>query len=109
MLLALPSFENVTPLFQRVRSTVSEILSAFEYFDRDVYELALKHGHVPPFQGDEAAGAKCFVLVETSGSKKEHDEEVLLFILDAYGVSFLPNRKSMNSSRPSWVKKNPLS
>jgi hypothetical protein len=72
---ALPSFQNVTPLYRTVRKHLSEILSAFEFFDRNAYDLALKHGHMAPFSEGEADEATCFVLVETSGCKKEHDDE----------------------------------
>ena len=73
---ALSSFSDVIPLYQTVRQHLSEILSAFEYFDRTAYDLALKHGHPAPFDGAEIQDAACFVLIETSGGKKEHGEEV---------------------------------
>ena len=79
VILALPAFENVLPLFKLARRHLSEILSAFEYIDRAAYELAVKHGQGKGLSNDEIEGAECFVLLETSGGKKEHDEEVRVF------------------------------
>ena len=76
VILALPTFENVLPLFKLARRHLSEILSAFEYIDRTSYELAVKHGQGKGLSDEEIEGAECFVLLETSGGKKEHDEEV---------------------------------
>ena len=76
VILALPTFENVLPLFKLARGHLSEILSAFEFIDRTAYELAVKHGQGKGLSDEEIEGAECFVLLETSGGKKEHDEEV---------------------------------
>ena len=76
LLLALPDFSKVIPLFHTVRHHASEILSAFEFFDRTAYDLVCKHGQPRAIPESEAQGAQCFVLVETSGGQKEHDEEV---------------------------------
>ena len=78
VVLALPRFENVLPLFVEVKKQLSEILSAFEFFDRRSYELSVRHGQGRALSGEEIEGAECFVLVETSGGKREHDEEVRL-------------------------------
>lgn len=76
IILALPSFDNVLPLYTKVKRHLSEIMSAFEYFDRTSYDLAIKHGHGRALSEEDVEGAECFVLVETSGGKREHDEEV---------------------------------
>lgn len=76
VILALPSFDNVLPLFQTVKRQLSEILSAFEFIDRTAYDLAVKHGQGRALSDDETEGAECFVLVETSGGNRDHDEEV---------------------------------
>jgi FAD/FMN-containing dehydrogenase len=76
LLLALPSFENVLPVFKTTKRHLSEILSAFEYFDRNAYDLATKHGQGKGVDASEIEGAEAFVLIETSGGRKEHDEEV---------------------------------
>jgi (R)-2-hydroxyglutarate---pyruvate transhydrogenase len=76
VILALPTAENVLPLFKLARGYLSEILSAFEFIDRASYDLAVKHGQGKGLSDEEIEGAECFVLLETSGGKKEHDEEV---------------------------------
>lgn len=82
VILALPSFSNVLPLYQIVKRQLSEILSAFEFIDRTAYELAVRHGQGRALNDDETEGAECFVLVETSGGKREHDEEKLTMLLE---------------------------
>lgn len=81
VILALPSFDNVLPLYQVVKRQLSEILSAFEFIDRTAYDLAVKHGQGRALSEDDVAGAECFVLVETSGGRHEHDEAVVLLFL----------------------------
>lgn len=75
-ILALPCFENVLPLYKIVQRELSEILSAFEFIDRTAYDLAVKHGQGRALNDEDVAGAECFVLVETSGGRREHDEAV---------------------------------
>jgi FAD linked oxidases, C-terminal domain len=106
VILALPTFENVLPLFKLARGHLSEILSAFEFIDRTAYELAVKHGQGKGLSDEEIEGAECFVLLETSGGKKEHDEEVRIPSVDAEAlidVSFERNSRSSSKhfSRPS--------
>ena len=76
VMLALPKYDNVLPLFREVKRQLSEILSAFEFIDRRAYDLAVKHGQGRALNDEDVEGAECFVLVETSGGKREHDEEV---------------------------------
>ncbi|KAF7320260.1 Actin interacting protein 2 [Mycena kentingensis (nom. inval.)] len=77
VILALPHFDNVLPLYRTVKRQLSEILSAFEFIDRTAYELAVKHGQGRALSDEDVEGAQCFVLVETSGGRREHDEEKL--------------------------------
>lgn len=94
VILALPTFENVLPLFKLARRDLSEILSAFEYIDRAAYDLSVKHGQGKGLSNDEIEGAECFVLLETSGGKKEHDEEVRIPSADAEPlIDVLPSKK----------------
>jgi FAD/FMN-containing dehydrogenase len=87
VILALPSFDNVLPLYQTVKRQLSEILSAFEFIDRTAYDLAVKHGQGRALSEEDTEGAECFVLVETSGGRREHDEEV--FFLSYVNISRL--------------------
>lgn len=82
MILALPRFENVLPLFKSTRRHLSEILSAFEFIDKTAYDLSVKHGQGKGLTDEEINGAECFVLLETSGGNKEHDDEVRNSIVD---------------------------
>ncbi|EJD04189.1 FAD-binding domain-containing protein [Fomitiporia mediterranea MF3/22] len=82
LFLALPSFQNVLPLYTKVKQHLSEILSAFEFIDRKSYDLAVRHGQGKALADEEIEGAECFVLVETSGGKREHDEEKLNELLE---------------------------
>ncbi|PVF94954.1 putative DLD2-D-lactate dehydrogenase [Serendipita vermifera] len=82
LVLALPSFESVHPIFKKTRTKLSEILSAFEYFDRNAYQLVVKHGLGKPLAEDEIGDAPAFVLIETSGGNKEHDEAKLQEFLE---------------------------
>jgi (R)-2-hydroxyglutarate---pyruvate transhydrogenase len=72
----LPHFDNVLPLYKTVKRQLSEIMSAFEFIDRTAYDLAVKHGQGRALSDSEVEGAQCFVLVETSGGRRDHDEEV---------------------------------
>jgi hypothetical protein len=76
VVLALSTFDNVLPLFKKVKKQLSEILSAFEFFDREAYEIVTKHNQGRALSPEDVGDAQCFVLVETSGGKREHDEEV---------------------------------
>ncbi|KAH8835208.1 hypothetical protein DL96DRAFT_1573319 [Flagelloscypha sp. PMI_526] len=78
VILALPSFDNVRPLFQTVKRELSEVLSAFEFIDRTAYDLAVKHGQGKALSDEELDGAECFILIETSGGRREHDDEGVL-------------------------------
>ncbi|KAG8791569.1 hypothetical protein FRC17_008736 [Serendipita sp. 399] len=82
LVLALNSFESVLPVFKKTRTKLSEILSAFEYFDRNSYELVVRHNLGKSLAEDEIGDAPAFVLVETSGGNKEHDEAKLQEFLE---------------------------
>jgi (R)-2-hydroxyglutarate---pyruvate transhydrogenase len=100
VLFALPTSENVLPLFKLARQHLSEILSAFEYIDRTSYELAVKHGQGRGLSEEEAEGAQCFVLLETSGGNKEHDEQVRNpAIYKSLLIDIVTGRNSMSSSK----------
>lgn len=93
VILAVPKFDNVLPLFVEAKKQLSEILSAFEFFDREVYELAVKHGQGRALNEEDVEGAECFVLIETSGGRREHDEEVLCHLpfFDTESVRLTPD------------------
>lgn len=75
--LCVPDFEGVQRVFKETRIALGEILSAFEFFDQEGLDLVLAHtGQKPPFEGEPAGGRAFYVLLETSGSNKDHDDEV---------------------------------
>ncbi|KAJ3219315.1 hypothetical protein HDU81_000364 [Chytriomyces hyalinus] len=80
--LALNSFDAVQNAFKLARTNLTEVLSAFEFWDGACADLVLKH--VPntrnPF--DTETPSPFYVLIETSGSNAEHDTEKLGNYLD---------------------------
>jgi len=64
------------------KSNLGEILSAFEYFDRNAYDLVRKHTGKEALDESEVGDSEAFVLIETSGSKREHDEAKLETFLE---------------------------
>lgn len=78
---AVDSFEAVQNVFGKVKAHCGEILSAFEFFDGQSLQLVKGHatGSIKdPFQESHPF----YVLIETSGSKKEHDDEKLTVLLE---------------------------
>jgi isocitrate dehydrogenase kinase/phosphatase len=77
---SLPSYEAVQKVFTETKSHLGEILSAFEFFDKQAFDLVKRHQK----EGGEAerkvfeTEGDFYVLVETGGSKQEHDEEASL-------------------------------
>lgn len=75
---SLSSYEDVQKVFNETKAGLGEILSAFEFFDKQSYELVKKHMK----EGGEAerkvfeTEGEFYVLVETGGSNNDHDEEV---------------------------------
>ncbi|CAD6929782.1 unnamed protein product [Tilletia controversa] len=78
---AVPSFEAVQTTFTTVKQHCGEILSAFEFFDAQSFELV--QGYATRSVRDPFEERHPFyVLIETSGSKKEHDDEKLEGLLE---------------------------
>ncbi|MCO5590143.1 hypothetical protein L7F22_044112 [Adiantum nelumboides] len=78
---AVDSFEAVQNVFSKVKAHCGEILSAFEFFDNQSLEMVKAHataGVKDPFQDKHPF----YVLIETSGSKKEHDDEKVTELLE---------------------------
>lgn len=74
-LLAVLSYENVLQVFAGARRDLAEILSAFEFMDDKSQRITaeyLKADH--PI---ESGQYPFYILIETSGSNKEHDDEKL--------------------------------
>ncbi|KAI8890384.1 FAD-binding domain-containing protein [Backusella circina FSU 941] len=78
-LLGLNSFESVQEAFKKSRVELSEILSAFEFWDGSALQMFKKHGSPKPIMEKEYP---FYVLIETSGSNKDHDDEKLSTYLE---------------------------
>ncbi|KAM3584532.1 D-lactate ferricytochrome c oxidoreductase [Umbelopsis sp. WA50703] len=78
-LLGVNSFEDVQKVFKQAKSEVSEILSAFEFWDSKASKMFKKHSDLKDALSDEYP---FYVLIETSGSSKEHDDEKLNGLLE---------------------------
>lgn len=75
---SLPSYEAVQKVFGETKAGLGEILSAFEFFDKEAYSLVrnhMKEGGETERKTFETEG-DFYVLVETGGSNTAHDEEV---------------------------------
>jgi FAD/FMN-containing dehydrogenase len=74
------SFEDVQKIFVSAKRDLGEILSAFEFWDRESMDLELEKlsgtrdplSSTPPF----------YILIETSGSNQAHDREKLTNFLE---------------------------
>lgn len=78
--LAVDSFSNVLEVFKRAKGELNEILSAFEFMDSTAEKLTEKYLPDLPFplESDQEGNEPSFyVLIETSGSNKEHDDNKL--------------------------------
>jgi FAD/FMN-containing dehydrogenase len=78
VLLTAETFDDVCKIFRVAKEFLGEILSAFEFFDKDSMNLVVKHGLVNPL----GRSSKFFILLETHGSNSEHDEQKLSYFFE---------------------------
>lgn len=74
-MLGLSSFDDIIKAFVMAKDDLSEILSAFEFWDHDSVGIVKKYAMSDadyPIDGAHPF----YVLLETQGSKQEHDQEV---------------------------------
>lgn len=80
--LAVKDFESVQKVFVKAKKELAEILSAFEFMDKRSIQLTKKHIEKDtPFPLEEEY--PFYVLIETSGSSKIHDDEKLETFLES--------------------------
>ena len=79
--LALPSFQAVLDVMVAARSQLSDIVSAIEFLDRPSMELVVQH--IPGSRDPMAEPHPFYMLIETSGSRAEHDSDKLNAFLEA--------------------------
>ncbi|KAJ1849346.1 D-lactate ferricytochrome c oxidoreductase [Coemansia sp. RSA 2611] len=77
--LGVPSYANVQAAFARARARCGEILSAFEFWDASCMSTVLHHQGL---RSPLADSYPFYVLIETSGSDKTHDDEKLGALLE---------------------------
>ncbi|KAG2215394.1 hypothetical protein INT45_013583 [Circinella minor] len=73
-MLALESFDDVQKAFVMAKEDLSEILSGFEFWDRESMEL-VKRVMLTDKDFPIEANTKFYALLETQGSRQEHDQE----------------------------------
>lgn len=85
-LLSVSDYQTIQKVYNKTRESLGEILSAFEFFDQDCFELVIDHTKQKnPFEGSGEEGGKdgFYVLLETSGSNKDHDDQKLNDLLES--------------------------
>lgn len=83
------SFENVQKAFREAKGRLSEIISAFEFMDAASQKcMKIAKGLSLPLEGKYPF----YVLVETSGSNPDHDQEVRALLLLVMAARRLTHR-----------------
>ncbi|KIJ53409.1 hypothetical protein M422DRAFT_222738 [Sphaerobolus stellatus SS14] len=80
--LALDSYDSVQKAFVKTRQHLGEILSAFEFFDQAGHKIQQSHAMSPRKTLETGEDAPFFVIIETTGSNKDHDDEKLTGLLE---------------------------
>ncbi|XP_062324907.1 D-2-hydroxyglutarate dehydrogenase, mitochondrial isoform X1 [Osmerus eperlanus] len=79
------SFEQLLKTFQLCRGMLGEILSAYEFLDRDCMRLLNTHLKLP----NPITDCPFYIVIETAGSNPTHDEEKLHNFLEEAMTSSL--------------------
>ncbi|KAL7748226.1 D-lactate ferricytochrome c oxidoreductase [Sorochytrium milnesiophthora] len=79
-ILGVQSYENVQEIFAHARGELGELLSAFEFWDKNAFQLVERH--MPWLRNPLSDTYPFQVLIETSGSNKAHDDEKLAAFLE---------------------------
>ncbi|KAJ1913723.1 D-lactate ferricytochrome c oxidoreductase [Mycoemilia scoparia] len=78
--LGVSSYDAVQKAFRKVRRDLAEVLSAFEFWDTRCMQIVLDHNNLrSPLEEEHPF----YILIETSGSKKDHDDEKLAECLES--------------------------
>lgn len=77
--LSVASYEDVIKLFVDAKTSLGEILSAYEFLDHHCVQVLIEHCQVhSPLESE----SPFYVLIETAGSNAAHDEEKLHTFLE---------------------------
>lgn len=79
--LSVRTYEDVVKLLSLAKSHLGEIMSAYEFIDKDTFQIILKH--TPRTSNPFDTNYEFYVLVETSGSNQQHDSEKMENFLQA--------------------------
>ena len=71
------SFQDVLDVFRETKGQLGEILSAFEFIDAASMEMIVENLQLT----NPISPTPFYVLIETGGSNKDHDEEKLSALL----------------------------
>lgn len=80
--LACESFDQVLTLYRTAKEHLSEILSAFEFFDRSCLDLVVSHSQPSTIRNPFAISHPFYILIEIAGARKEHNDEKLTDFLE---------------------------
>ncbi|KAL6060681.1 D-2-hydroxyglutarate dehydrogenase, mitochondrial [Balamuthia mandrillaris] len=99
-LVAVKSFDAVQTAFTKAKADLGEILSAFEFWDRQSLDLELEQlSHIKDPLSDKYP---FYVLIETSGSHAGHDLEKLERFLESSMTSSLVQDGTIAQSRTEY-------
>ncbi|KAI8369319.1 uncharacterized protein BYT42DRAFT_583919 [Radiomyces spectabilis] len=76
VMVAMNTFEDVQQAFKMAKQDLSEILSAFEFWDKESIDV-VKKGMNLEIPYPIASDSKFYALLESQGSNQEHDQEKL--------------------------------
>ena len=79
--LSVRSYDDVVKLLGLAKDHLGEIMSAYEFIDRETFQIILKH--TPRTLNPFDTNFDFYVLVETSGSNQQHDSEKMESFLQA--------------------------
>ena len=77
-LLAVNNFSTLMPLIRKARAELGEIVSAIEFLDSESMRLVTTHLGL----SNPIADNNFYMLIETSGSNEQHDEEKVQSFLE---------------------------
>lgn len=75
-MMGLESFEQVQQTFVKARKALGEVLSAFEFMDRETFDTVQRYSSRSTVRDPFHGSHPFYVVLETSGSNEEHDGQV---------------------------------
>mgnify|MGYP003650522522 CR=1 FL=1 len=72
-MLSMRSYEDAVKVLGRAKRELGEILSAFEFLDKNSLDLVLQH--FPKVRDPFEKKSNMYVVIETMGGDEQHDQE----------------------------------